>query len=290
MEYFLLTLVTGFCSGCTFGLVGLAFTAIFNASKIINFANGDLAVVGAFASALFVFSRKVHPIAGVVGILIMSVAAGVFLYLLTEPTVRKKAPVINSILVTMGGGLITSGLIGIQTKFLYFQTGFIFGSKPFVLGPLRLSPQYILIVLTTAVLTFSYWLVLNKTYLGMGLKALGINPDMANLVGINDRLGRALTWGISSGISGIAGFVLAPLTLPSALMGMPLVINGFIAAVIGGFGYPLAAVTGGLALGLFVQFFTAYISPGFAQLVMFLVLIIVLIFRPTGIWGLKLQA
>ena len=289
MEYFLLTLITGFCSGCTFGLVGLAFTAIFNASKIINFGNGDLAVVGAFAGALFVFSGKVHPIAGVVGILVMSVAAGIFLYLLTEPTVRKKAPVINSILITLGGGLIASGSIGIHTKFLYFRTGFIFGFEPFVLGPVRISPQYISIMVTTAVLAFSYWFLLNKTYLGMGLRALGINSDMANLVGINDRLGRALTWGISSGISGIAGFLLAPLTLPSALMGMPLVINGFIAAVIGGFGYPLAAVTGGIALGLFVQFFTAYISPGFAQLIMFLVLMVVLIFRPTGIWGLKLQ-
>jgi branched-chain amino acid transport system permease protein len=289
MEYFFLTLITGISIGCTFGLVGLAFTAIFNASRVINFANGDLAVVGAFAASLFVFSAKVHPAIGFLGVLALSIAAGLFINYLAEPSVRRKAPVINSILITMGGGLMVAGLIGIYTNFSYFQTGFVFGLKTVVLGKARIAPQYAAIMGATAVLAFLYWWLLNKTYLGLGLRALGINPDMASLVGINTARGRALTWAVSSAISGIAGFLIAPLMVPTALMGLPVVVNGFIAAVIGGFGHPLAAVTGGIILGLLIQFFSAYVSAGNAQLVMFLALLVVLAVRPTGIWGVKLQ-
>jgi len=290
MEYFLLTLVTGISMGCTFGLVGLAFTAIFNASRVINFANGDLAVVGAFAASLFVFSGKAHPVIGFLAVLALPVVAGLLINWLVEPSVKRKAPIINSILITMGGGLIIVGLIGIYTNFSYFNTGYVFGTKPLLLGGiLRISPQYAAILVVTAALSLAYWLFLNKTALGLALRALGINADMASLVGINTMTYRMLTWASSSIISGIAGFLIAPLIVPTALMGLPVVVNGFIAAVIGGFGHPLAAVTGGIILGLLIQFFSAYVHGGMAQLVVFPVLLVVLVFRPTGIWGLKLQ-
>ena len=289
MDYFLLTLSTGVSTGCTYGLVGLAFAAIFNASRVINFANGDLAVVGAFAASLFLFSGKTHPAIGFLSVLILSIIAGLLINQLVEPSVRRKAPMINSILITMGGGLIIVGLIGIFTNFSYFRTGHLFGLKPLLLGKMRISPQYVAIIVVTAVLALGYWFFLNRTNLGLGLRVLGINSDMASLVGINTSRGRMYTWAISSGISGIAGFLIAPLIVPTALMGLPVVVNGFIAAVIGGFGHPLAAVTGGIILGLLVQFFTAYVSAGNAQLVVFLLLLGVLVFRPTGVWGVKLQ-
>jgi branched-chain amino acid transport system permease protein len=289
MEYFLLTLVTGVSMGCTFGLVALAFTAIFNASRVINFANGDLAVVGAFAASLFVFSGKAHPVIGFLAVLALPMVAGLLINWLVEPSVKRKAPIINSILITMGGGLIIVGLIGIYTNFSYFNTGYVFGTKPLLLGGIRISPQYAAILVATAALSLAYWLFLNKTALGLALRALGINADMASLVGINTTTYRMLTWASSSIISGIAGFLIAPLIVPTALMGLPVVVNGFIAAVIGGFGYPLAAVTGGIVLGLLIQFFSAYVHGGMAQLVVFPVLLVVLVFRPTGIWGLKLQ-
>jgi len=289
MDYFLLTLVTGVSIGCIYALVGLAFAAIFNASRVINFANGDLAVVGAFAASLFVFSGKVHPAIGFLLVLMLSIIAGLLINQLVEPSVRRKAPMINSILITMGGGLIIVGLIGIFTNFGYFRTGHLWGLKPLLLGKIRISPQYLAIIVVTAVLASAYWFFLNRTNWGLGLRVLGINPDMASLVGINTVRGRMFTWAISSGISGIAGFLIAPLIVPTALMGLPVVVNGFIAAVIGGFGHPLAAVTGGIILGLLVQFFTAYVSAGNAHLVVFLLLLGVLVFRPTGIWGVKLQ-
>lgn len=289
MEYFLLTLTGGLAIGCTYGLVGLAFTAIFNASRVINFASGDIAIAGAFAASLFVFSGDIPIVIGFIGVLILSIVAGLFVNELAEPSVRKQAPVINTILITLSGGLIIEGLIGAYTNFSYFNTRMIFGIAPITVGRFSIIPQYAAIILITAMLSLSYWWLLNKTYLGLGVKALGINPEMASLLGINTRKIRAFTWAISSLIAGIAGFLIAPLTAPTALMGGPLVVNGFIAAVIGGFGHPLAAVTGGITLGLLIQFFTAYVSGGYAQLVMLVTLLLVLTVRPTGIWGLELQ-
>jgi len=118
---------------------------------------------------------------------------------------------------------------------------------------------------------------------------LGINADMASLSGINPTLTRALAWVIAAVICGIAGFLALPIALPSAIMGLPLVIYGFIAAVLGGFGYPFAALVGGIILGLILQFITAYISGGLAEFIMFILLLIVLMVRPAGILGLKPQ-
>lgn len=285
MELFFITLVTGIAVGCTFGLVGLAFTAIFNASKIINFANGDLAMVGAFAGAVFLFPREIHPAIGFFGVLAMSIIAGLCIHQLTEPSVKRGAPLINTILITLGAGLILSGSVGLYTKFGYFRDAFLFGTQPFVLGAMRISPQYTAIIVTTALLSLAYWFLLYRTHLGLTLRALGINSDMASLSGINAVTHRGLTWGISAAISGIAGFLIAPLMVPSALMGLPLVINGFIAAVVGGLGNPLAAIIGGIVVGLLLQFFSAYVSAGNAQFTMFLLLLTVLMVRPKGILG-----
>jgi branched-chain amino acid transport system permease protein len=285
MELFSITLVSGIAAGCTFGLVGLAFTAIFNASRIINFANGDLAMVGAFAGSVFLFPREIHPAIGFFGVLAISIIAGLFIHQLTEPSVKRGAPLINTILITLGAGLILSGSVGLYTKFGYFRDAFLFGTQPLVLGAMRISPQYIAIVATTALLSLAYWFLLYRTHLGLTLRALGINSYMASLSGINAVTHRGLTWGISAAISGIAGFLIAPLMVPSALMGLPLVINGFIAAVVGGLGNPLAAIVGGIVVGLLLQFFSAYVSAGNAQFTMFLLLLIVLMVRPKGLLG-----
>jgi branched-chain amino acid transport system permease protein len=121
--------------------------------------------------------------------------------------------------------------------------------------------------------------------MGLGIRATGTDAYMAALAGMKLTRTRMLAWALSAGITGIAGFLVAPLMLSSPLMGLPVVVNGFIAAIIGGFGNPLAAVVGGVVLGLLIQFFTGYISAGFGELLVFIALILVLAFRPQGIMG-----
>ena len=289
MELFFLTLVSGIAIGSVWGLTGLAFTAIFNASRVINFGGGELSMVGAFAGSLFVFSGIVPLPVGLLMVILLPIVAGMFMNrVFAERLVRKKAPPLASVLSTLAAALIVSGIIGLITKFQYFRTGLVFGTKSLSLGPMTISPQYLVIIISVVGLAFGYWFFLNKTHIGMGLQAAGIDPDMASQVGINMVRMRDLAWVISSVIGGIAGFLAAPLLIPSAIMGLPLVVYGFIGAVLGGFGYPLAALFGGILLGLAVQFFTAYVSPSHTDLIVFVSLLVVCAYRPTGILGLKM--
>jgi len=227
------------------------------------------------------------PIA-VLLLLAVAIAGGLFVnQVFAEKLVRLKMPIVTTVLITLGGALIIGGLVGFFTNFMYFPTTSPFGTKSIPLGPVAISPSYAAVIGTTIVIAVGYWFLLNKTHLGLGLRALGINADMASLTGINPRLTRTLAWVIASAICGIAGFLALPIVLPSAIMGLPLVVYGFIAAVLGGFGYPFAALAGGLILGLVIQFITAYISAGVAEFLMFVLLLIVLMVRPAGILGLK---
>jgi len=286
MEIFIITLVGGLCTGVLYGLVGLGFMAIYNASKVINFSQGALAMMGGFTGYLLVFNGKLPAVLGIVLVaaIPMVCALGIGRFL-AEPLVRRNVPPTTIMLATLGGALILEGVIGLYTNFSWFKTSLVFGARPVVWGMIRISPQYAAILIATAVLCISYWFLLNKTKMGLKIRAVGTGPYMAALLGIKLTRMRMLAWCISAGITGIAGFLIAPLMLSSALMGLPVVVNGFIAAIIGGFGKPMAAILGGIVLGLMIQFFTGYISSGFGEVLVFIALILVLAFRPQGIIG-----
>lgn len=286
MELFTVTLIGGICTGFLYGLVGLGFMGIYNACKVINFSQGALAMIGAFVGYLLVFNGKVPLPLGILLVIAISIFCGLGIgRILAEPLVSRNMPPTTVMLVTLGGALILEGATGLSNNFQWFKTSFVFGTEPLTLGMVRLSPQYIAILISTAILCIGYWFLLNKTKMGLGIRATGTDAYMAALTGMKLTRTRMLAWALSAGITGVAGFLVAPLILSSPLMGMPVVVNGFIAAVIGGFGNPLAAVVGGVVLGLLIQFFTGYISAGFGELLVFLALILVLAFRPQGIMG-----
>lgn len=286
MELFIITLIAGVCTGVLYGLIGLGFMAVYNASKVINFSQGALGMMGAFVGYLLVFNAKVPLPLGIALVIVIPIicALGINLFL-AEPLVKRNVPPTTVMLATLGGTLVLEGATGICTRFCWFKTSFVFGREALTWGMVRISPQYAAILIATAVLCIGYWLLLNKTKIGLGIRAAGADSYMAGLVGIKLTRTRMLAWSISAGITGIAGFLIAPLMLSSALMGLPVVVNGFIAAIIGGFGKPMAAVVGGIVLGLLMQFFTGYISAGFGELLVFIALIFVLAFRPVGIMG-----
>lgn len=289
MEFFFISVISGIAMGSIWGLTGLAFTAIFNASRVINFGGGELCMVGAFAGSLLVFSGVVPLPIGLLGVIVLPVVVGVIINrVFVEHTIRGKVDPISSVLVTMAASLCVAGIIGFITEFQYFRTGLIFGDESIRIGNASIAPQYIAIVVSFVVLASGYWFFLNKTRVGLGLQAAGIHSEMASQVGINMVQMRDLAWVISSAIGGIAGFLAAPLVVATANMGGPLLVYGFISAVLGGFGYPLAALAGGIVLGLATQFFTAYVSAAHADLVIFILLLVVCAFRPTGIFGLKM--
>lgn len=285
MELFVITLTTGICVGVIYGLVGLSFTAIFNASRVINFSQGSLAMLGGFIGHLLVFNGKVPLPLGVFLCMAIPVICGVGVNrFFSEPLLKRHVSIVSTVLATLAAALIIEGLVGGYTHFAYFETRFVFGKEPLRLGLFMISRQYVAILIAAGALCAGYWFLLNKTKMGLGIRATGIDPDMASLTGVKLGRTRMIAWIISSGITGVAGFLIAPLIHATPLMGLPVVVDGFIAAIIGGFGNPSAALLGGLIVGLLRQFFTGYISAGLGHLFVFFVLLLTLALRPEGIW------
>lgn len=285
MELFITTLVAGITVGCIYGLIALALCTIFNVSELVNFGQGHMAMLGAFAGSLFIFTRGWPLFIGIIAIIVFSVICALgFHYFLSEPFLRRGAPILTPILALLGGALFLEGAIGVWTGFSHFNTEFIFGREPLVLGLFKILPQYAVIIIAAAVLTALYWFLLYKTNLGLAIRGTGIDSETASIMGVNLSRVRLAAYIISGIIAGFAGFLIAPLVMPSALIGFPWVISGFIAATFGGFGSPFAALGGGLAIGLITKFFAAYVSPGNATLLMFLAMLMILAFRPEGLF------
>lgn len=286
MQDFLQILVVGITEGCIYGLIGLSFTAIFNACGVINFAQGDYLMVGGVLGWLFLTNLELPIAAAFVGVIVALAILGFGTYrLLIQPLMNRRAAVTTMIIGTIAIAMIITGVTGLQTHYNYLRVPDFLGIKPWSFGGIFVAPQKVLAVVATAVLVFAFWWMLKRTIFGMALRATGFSKDVATLVGIRTSSMVALSFVISASISGVAGLVVAPFATPHALMGLPFVVKGFIAAIIGGFGNPYAALVGGLLLGIVTVLLTGYWSSAHAHIGTFIVLLIVLLIRPQGLFG-----
>lgn len=288
MEFFasfIPTLIVGISLGSLYGLVALAYTIIINATQLVNFAQGDFAMVGVFF-AWIAMSALGLPVWLAV---IIAVLAGALTGFLTErtmvtPLMKKGGTPFAPILGTMAVGMIAEGAVGYYTNFFWMPINYFFGMQPWRVGKIPVDTQGILIIGVTIVLVIVYWVVLNQTLPGLALRASGFNRTVSMLLGIQISRMVALAFVISGSISAIAGVLCAPLSAFTALEGMPLAINGFIALIIGGWGNPYAAVLGGVTLGLNRALLTGYFSSAHAEIATFVILILVLTVKPDGLF------
>jgi branched-chain amino acid transport system permease protein len=290
MDSFLANIVpvimVGLSLGSLFGLVGLAFTVIINSSQLVNFGQGEFAMVGVavcwyFLSALHLPLWIAFP---------ASVVGGALFGLLTErtivtPLLKKETHPFYPILGTMAIGTIAAGVVGIYTKFFWMPIDPFLGREPWRFGVVALDKQGVLIIFMTFLLVVLYWFMLNRTRFGTALRATGYNREVSTLLGIQTAKMVGLSFMISGVIAAIAGVLCAPFSPFTAHDGLPLALNGFIALIIGGWGNPYAAVLGGVTVGLIRSSLTGYASSAHAELATFFVLILVLTLKPEGIFA-----
>lgn len=283
MNYLLLSIIAGISTGFMYGFVALSFTSIYNCSKIVNFALGDVGMLAAFVASIMIFTGGKPIGLGVLAVIGVSAAAGLAMkYILVDPLRKRQSPSISIVIMTFGVGMIMSASVGIGTSYGYFPTRMVFGVEPVMLGSIPISTQYMALLAITMLVGIGYWVFLYRTPFGMKVRLVGSDRDMASLLGINAMRAEALAWAIACAIAGLAGLLLAPLMLSSAHMGIDLLLYGFIAAALGGLGNPLGAVVGGLTLGIVTTLFSSYISSSNVQLFTFVVLLIVLAVKPEG--------
>ena len=284
MDLALQLFFTGLGIGAVYALVALGFVLIFRATNVVNFAQGEFAMVGAYL--MVVFSVDLHwPygwsfLAALGGMALLGVIFNLGVYYPLRH--RTFLPVI---IATIGASIFLANavlaLYGPQPQVLapWFET------QGLQIGPVYLDAQYLLILAVTLVLVaFNFWLF-EHTLLGKKLQATSQDKEMASLLGIPVAAMIMLTFVYSALLAGVAGILVAPILFVSIQMGSTIALKAFAATIIGGFGDVKGAIIGGLSLGVIETFGAAYISVPYKDAFAFLVLVAFLIFRPQGIFG-----
>lgn len=279
-------IVTGISLGVVYGLIGMGMVLIFRAVGIVNFAQGDFLMLGAFIC--FAFNQKMGmPIwlSFAITAVLIGLSGIVFQYITYWPlrNAQDKAIIVS----TLGASIA-----------LREMTKLVWGSTPQTIDPLKggivkiagafLQWQYVIIIIFSALLMSLVYFLLEKTLLGNIMQATAQDKYAASLMGIPIAVAIALTFFISMLITGAGGVMLAPIFFITNTMGVLAGVKAFAAVVIGGFGSVQGAIIGGLLIGLIEVFAGTYISTTYKDTVVFAVLIISLLVRPQGLFGEKI--
>ncbi len=276
--------VSGITMGAVYALVALGFVIIVRASQILNFAQGEFVMLGGVITFFFITaSRLPYPIAILLAVIFVTIL-GFVLHLLVIYPLRKASALIL-IMATLGASI-----------FLSNTSALLFGTLPKALPPfssalslqlsgIAIAPQSLWVLGATFSLLLALHLLSHRTLVGKAMEASSTDPLGADLAGISRNLMVFLAFGVSAAMGSIAGVLVTPLFYTSYNSGTLLGLKGFIAAVLGGWGKNSGAILGGFALGIVESVSIAFIPAGYKDGVAFVVLLLILYFRPKGILG-----
>ncbi len=279
-------LVTGITVGSLYALVGLGFALIYNASDVVNFAQGEFVMLGAMA-AIGLVSQGWPLILAALAATLLTMLTGLLLERCAiEPAWG--ASVVTTIIITIGAAIFLRGVALLLWGKDFHALPPFSGDTPLHLGSATVMPQSLWVLSGAALLVAGVHFFLNRTLTGKALLACSFNRAAAQLVGINVKVMLRLAYGLSASLGAIAGILIAPLTFSSYEAGIMLGLKGFSAAIIGGIGQPMGAVAGGLLLGVLEALGAGFISSGYKDAIAFLFVLMVLFFEPTGLFGHKI--
>ena len=277
-------LISGITVGSVYALVGLGFNLIFNATDVINFAQGEFVMIGGAVAAiaskwwgmpLGLAAVLAVVVVGIIGVLIDSIAIS---------RVRG-ASVMTLVMITLGMSVFlkTGALLVIGPNPLYFPP-FSSAAPIHILGAV-VQPQALWVIGISGVLMGALYVLYSRSSIGREMIACAVDREAAYLMGINVRRMIRLSFFLSAVLGAVGGVLITPLQNVTYNEGFPLALNGFAAAALGGFGQSSGAVLGGLILGIIDAVAVIYIPSGWSSSVGLAILLLVLIVRPTGLLG-----
>ena len=276
-------LLSGLTVGAIYALVALGFAIIYNASHVINFAQGEFVMIGGMAAVSAAGAGLPLALAVPVAVL-AAVAAGLALEkFAVEPA--RGASVVTLIIITIGASILLRGLATLLwDKNLHALKPFS-GEQPIEIAGATLLPQSLWVLGVTFAIVLALGWFFNRTLIGKAMLATSHNPLAAQLCGINVRFVLLLSFGLSAALGAVAGILIAPITLTSWDVGVMLGLKGFAAAILGGLGSGAGAVLGGLLLGIAESLGAGYISSAYKDAIAFVILLAMLFFLPSGLLG-----
>lgn len=276
--------VSGLLIGCIYALVAWGFTIVYNATGIINFAAGEFVMMGGVISAALNASFGWPPLTAVpVTVAIVAVvSAAMDRYCLQKARRRTH---LTLVMLTIGIAIVLRGIMLFTTgKDFHFPPAFSSGEVPSVLG-INVPTQGVWVFGTVALVTVALWQLFARSWLGRSMRAAGENPRAALLMGISPQRVSTISFAMAGAMGALAGALIAPLASANYTAGLFFGLKGFSAAVLGGIGSPVGAVIGGLSLGVIESFTAGYVSSGWKDAIALGLLIVVLLVKPTGIFG-----
>ena len=291
MMNFLSYLINGISLGSVYAIIALGYTMVYGIAKMLNFAHGDIIMVGGFTAFTVVSTMGGSPIVGILAAVVVCTALGVAVERIAYRPLRDASPL--AVLITAIG---VSYLLQNVALLIFGSNARQFTSvvnlPPLKLagGELSISSVTIVTILAGVVIMAGLMFFINKTKIGQAMLAVSEDRGAATLMGINVNRTIAITFAIGSALAAIAGVLLCSAypSLTPYTGSMP-GIKAFVAAVFGGIGSIPGALIGGVLLGVIENLTKAYISSQLSDAIVFSVLIIVLLVRPTGILGKKVS-
>ena len=286
---FLQLVISGIAQGCIYGLIALGFVLIYKATETVSFAQGDLMMLGAFAG-LAGMTMLGFPFWLAV---ISAIGAMALLGLVTERLVIRPIlgqPAFSIGMLTIGLGYVGRGLItmipGIGTETHTLPVPY--KDQSWTLGGLVVSMEQTAVIVVTAVLCAALYALFKYSKLGLAMQASSQNQLAAYYMGIPVKRLNGLVWALAAAVAAIAGLLLAPITFVHANMGF-IGLKAFPAAVVGGFGSLPGAIVGGLVIGIVESLSGFYLPEGFKDIAAYIVVLIMLMVKPNGLFGEKLR-
>ena len=280
-------LVSGISQGCVYGLIALGFVLIYKATEMVNFAQGDIMMFGAFIAYTLIDVLQWPFVLGVVVTLLVMAVLGVLLErIFLRPMIGE--PPFATLMLTIGLSFliraIAGGIWGSDPRSISTP----YAGEVFVVGSLVVGYENIAIVVGTGVLCLGLFLFFRYAKIGIAMQATSENQLAAYYVGIPVKRVYSLVWAIAAVIAAVAGILIAPVALVDPQLGF-IGIKAFAAAIVGGFGSLPGAIIGGLLVGVSEQFAGLYLPPGFADTTAYIILLLVLLVRPEGIFSTMQQ-
>ena len=280
---FLQYLISGMTVGAIYALAGLGFAIIYNASTVINFAQGEFIMIGGMSAATLTAAGLPLPLAILIGCA-GAMLGGVLLAKLAIERARN-ASVVTLIIITIGASIFLRGLAEVVWGKEIHRLSAFSGDDPIMLLGAAILPQSLWVMGVALVLILVIGFFFTRTLAGKAMLATSHNRLAAQLVGVNVRQVVLAAFALSAALGAVGGAVVTPITFSSTEMGIMLGLKGFTAAVLGGLGNGLGAVVGGLIVGIAEALSAGYLSSAYKDAVAFVIILLVLVFMPNGLFG-----
>lgn len=280
---FIAVLFSGIAFAGVLSLVALGFVVLYRATRIVNFAHGDLMTAGGYVAFFFISGVGLPVFVAYGATIVLLFIAGVVMERLAYAPLRKSTD-IAVVLATLGIAIAIRAALGIWQGTTPKSLVSPFGSAVINVGGANISEQRLMIIVVALIVIVALVLLFQGTQFGRQMRALATDREMAMLVGVRVNGMATLAFGLSSALAGLAGVLIAPLVAVDLNLGFGIMLLAFAAAVLGGFGSLAGIIVASLVVGLTQQVVGNYVFQNYADVLPFAMMLIVIVFRPKGLF------